>query len=45
MKILPDILVILGFITFCGGLWWIYEPAALIIGGILLMIAGLRMEL
>ena len=35
-----DVLALLGFISLSIGLWWVYPPVALIVGGILLMAVG-----
>ncbi|MGG1651383.1 hypothetical protein [Paenibacillus sp. NRS-1780] len=35
-----EVLLSAGFLTFCTGIWLIYPPASLIIGGLLLMWLG-----
>lgn len=35
-----EVLTVLGFLLFCGGIWWVSPPWALIIGGALLMAFG-----
>ncbi|ADU30988.1 hypothetical protein [Evansella cellulosilytica] len=39
--IIQDALLIIGFLLLCYGLWLIYPPIMFIIGGILLLKAGL----
>jgi hypothetical protein len=43
MKLLPEFLAVLGFGAFCGGVYLIHEPSALVAAGILLMFAAWRL--
>jgi hypothetical protein len=36
----PILFAILGFCVLLGGVWWIYRPAALITGGLVLLALG-----
>lgn len=33
----PLIFGLVGFCVLCGGVWWVYRPAALILAGVILM--------
>ncbi len=43
MKYLPDLLLIAGAGALCYGSWLVYQPAGFIVGGILVIYAGLRL--
>jgi hypothetical protein len=36
----PAVFAVIGFFVLLGGVWWIYRPAALIVGGIVLLVLG-----
>jgi len=39
--IILDLLGAAGYVALCIGLWWIYPPATLIVGGVLLLVAAI----
>lgn len=42
-RLIPDLLVVSGFAAVTTGLWWQWPWVALVIGGVLLLVAGLRL--
>jgi hypothetical protein len=44
MKYIPDFLLISGTATLCYGSWLVYQPAGFIVGGILVIYAGLKLS-
>ncbi len=39
-----DAIAVLGALTLAGGVGWIYVPAGVIVGGVLLTVVGLVMD-
>ncbi len=44
MKYLPDLLLIAGTGALCYGSWLVYQPTGFIVGGILVIYAGLKLS-
>lgn len=42
-KFWPDVILVAGAATLVTGLWWCWPPGALMLAGILLIIAGLSL--
>jgi hypothetical protein len=37
---MSDVMILAGVGLVCGGLWWIYPPAAVVVLGVILLVGG-----